>query len=791
MNKIKFMLLLAAMVTGADVMGQSASWTFYNPDNIKHQGTQTDHTIMVKTRTAPTLADFNNDGKLEMIYGGQNTGDWDWYYQEKDGAWTWDWGWHSIYDNCAYVIGFNGWDNDPTRLDGKTDYWSFETDTYGIPLGTNNFFRWIDFDNDGNLDLIMLARRDYDNRNYNSSFYGLIYRNGGADAGYKFSAVDKAPFNVVDGNPGFNPHDGWLDSDEGFLCGRADRGLTFGDINNDGLVDLVSQNQMGLKVWLGQGDGSFECVKTYTESYREGDVKLADFDGDGNLDLVASGWSDMGYVNFFKGNGDGTFELSNPADKRDIRSSGVAVADFTGDGKLDVLILGYSDSDGWTSDIYLGNGDFTFTRRGGIIPDYIDGCVCYAFDVDNDGKTDLLANHGTNVKWWRGNGDGTFQGTGYCNNKQSGDKCGGGFSFGDVYGRNMLDQAICYKEGDNAHVGILPGRTGDDGNGALNQAPTAPTNVVAKVKNGVIEVTWSAGSDEKTPQQSLAYNVYVKYGDKVRCLVPALLESGKLKVVQDMQTLVHGTAFKVALPSDATGALEVGVQTIDGVFAPSAFAKATVSVELTDGEDVAAAIDGLTITADVAPTLERSFSGKYATLISPFGLSLPEGVKAYALNTQQAAEEVTLTFKEVDAIQANTPYLLDAEVSAVTFEGQASSTVSFAPVAATGTTDFSFVGVYQRLTDVAGNYVLDSSEGDLTFKKATAAATVPAFRAYLQGTSGEVKLKVQFDDLATGIRLATAAEKRQLTEAFTLDGRRVNAPVKGAYIINGKKVVVK
>ena len=788
MKKNSKTVFLMAMMMGlgtANAVAQSASWTFYNPDNIRHQGTQTDHTIVVKTRTAPTLADINNDGKLEMIYGGQNTGDWDWYWHQVGEEEKWDWGWNSNYNNSGFVIGFNGWDGDATRLDGKVDYWSFETDTYGIPLGTNNFYRWIDFDNDGNLDLIMLARRDYDNRGYNSNYYGLIYRNGGEEAEYKFAQVDKAPFNVVDGNPGFNPHDGWLDNDEGFQLGRANRGLTFGDINNDGIVDFVSQNQMGLKVWTGKGDGSFECIKTYTESYREGDVKLADFDCDGNLDLIASGWSDMGYVNFFKGNGDGTFELSNPADKRDIRSSGVAVADFNNDGHLDVLILGYSDSDSWTSDIYLGGGDFTFTRQGGIIGDYIDGCVCYAFDVDNDGKIDLLANHGTNVKWWRGNGDGSFQGTGYCNNKQSGDKCGGGFSFGDVYGRNMLDQAICYKQGDNAHVGIIPGRTGDDGNGALNEAPAAPTNVVATIKNGTIEVTWTAASDEKTPQQSLSYNVYVKYGDRVRCLVPANLESGRLKVVQDMQTLVYGTSYKVALPADAKGELEIGVQTIDGVCAPSAFTKATINVELADGEDVAASLSGLDITASKATYKREVAANQYATLVLPFAATLPDGVVAYELNSQST--ETVLVFKSVDAIEANKPYLIAGDgFDEITADN---ATLAFSPVAAT-TEDFCFAGTYTRVPDVEG-YVLKSDATDAAFFKSNG-ASVPAFHCYLAGATAGAKVNVFFDDTETGLRPATADELNHLAEVYSINGHRVTTTKpQNIYIVNGRKRVVK
>ena len=42
-------------------------------------------------------------------------------------------------------------------------------------------------------------------------------------------------------------------------------------------------------------------------------------------------------------------EHLNPEAKRDIRSCGVAVADFNNDGWLDILIADYSDNDGWTS----------------------------------------------------------------------------------------------------------------------------------------------------------------------------------------------------------------------------------------------------------------------------------------------------------------------------------------------------------------------------------------------------------------------------------------------------------
>ncbi|MBQ9667345.1 MAG: VCBS repeat-containing protein [Prevotella sp.] len=624
MKKItKLMMLTLAMGWAAGAMAQgSPSWTFYNPDNIKHQGTQTDHTIYVKVRTAPTLADFNNDGKLEMIYGGQNDGDWDWFYQEKNGEMTWDWGWHYDWNNAAYVIGFNGWDADPVRLDGKTDYWSDVTDTYGIPLGTHNFYRWIDFDNDGNLDLLMLAKHDYDNRELDSEHFALLYRNGGEAEGYKFTAVGKAPFNIVDRQAGFNPNNGYFDGND--RLGRYVRGITFGDVNNDGFVDFVCMNYGDqLSVFLGNGDGSFTKKVQLEEAYREGDVKLADLDGDGCLDIVAMGWNSNGkHVNFYKGAGDGSFENKTPEGVHHQRGGGIGIADFNNDGRLDVFIMGYSDAfGGWPNDLLLNQGNFTFEVKENPIGsfEWVDANVINAFDVDNDGNVDLFWNWGdTNMILCLGNGDGTFKDYGWSNNKQSGDKSGGGYSFGDVYGRNMLDQAICYKEGDNAHVGIIPGRTGSDGNGDLNQAPSAPTNVKAERSDDgtKVTITWDAATDDKTPTASLLYNIYVKYGDVVRMLIPALEETGKLKVVQDMQTLPIGiTSYEVSVPADAA-TVEVGVQAIDGVFAPSEFAKVS---------DIATGIAATTTTKAAATGKAYNLAGRRQ--VSPKGISIVDGKK--------------------------------------------------------------------------------------------------------------------------------------------------------------------
>ncbi|MGM9706046.1 MAG: FG-GAP repeat domain-containing protein [Prevotella sp.] len=589
-------MMPAAMGAMAD---DSPSWTYYDPFDHGFQKMET------RTRTIPTCADFNNDGKLEVVYGGQHNGDWEWFWQYSEAEdWHWGWGWQSEWDNAAYVYGNFSPDSDPQKLASCTG--DNVTEPFGIPTSTFSFYRWIDFNNDGNLDLLVCGIQDYNNRGISDEadkHYAFLYENGGEAAGYQFAKLDQFPFNLTDGVPNFNPNNGWYytDNEQAQHYGAHNRGLSFGDINNDGILDFVSMGKSGgLAIYLGKGDGSFELLNRVTENYNEGDLKLVDFDHDGNLDLVVAGWSDMGYVNFFKGHGDGTFTLTNPEAKRDIRSCGVAVADFNNDGRMDVIIAGYSDNDGWTSDLYTNKGEFQFDVTNNIVPDYVEACVIYPIDVDNDGKMDILLNHGNNLKWFQNNGNG-FNGTGYCTDRKS-NNSGGGFTFGDIYGDGALDMVIQAKHGDNVYMGTV--------RGVANTRPAAPTDV--KVERAAdkqsLTISWKAATDEVTPAKSLLYNVYIQYGNTVRCLVPANLADGSLKVVQDMQTLISSADEQLSatfsIPAEVANAdIIVGVQAIDGAYAPSAFAVASV-------QDVPTSIKQIATEQDAQ---EYTLSGHAAT----------------------------------------------------------------------------------------------------------------------------------------------------------------------------------
>jgi hypothetical protein len=131
--------------------------------------------------------------------------------------------------------------------------------------------------------------------------------------------------------------------------GFAAYALAIGDINGDGRPDLVVANRCltfacansgGISVLLGNGNSTFQAPlitstpSPATKSYPGTGVQslvLADFDGDGKVDVASSGNS------LLLGNGDGTFQapvLLGPS------SQVVAVGDFNGDGKPDLAAGG-------------------------------------------------------------------------------------------------------------------------------------------------------------------------------------------------------------------------------------------------------------------------------------------------------------------------------------------------------------------------------------------------------------------------------------------------------------------
>lgn len=204
----------------------------------------------------------------------------------------------------------------------------------------------------------------------------------------------------------------WFGSPVEYSTGNGPSGIGLGDLNNDGIPDLVTAGHMSdsISTLLGVGDGSFG---THADTYVPGfhfKVAVGHLNADLFADVAVTSWY-LSTVSVLLGNGDGTF--GTPADlPTGSFPETVAIRDLNSDSKNDLVVVNTDDPGSVT--VYLGNGDGTFgprtdfgTWRG---PRGLD-----IGDLDGDTKLDLVvANSGVNttehsVSILLGNGDGTFK----------------------------------------------------------------------------------------------------------------------------------------------------------------------------------------------------------------------------------------------------------------------------------------------------------------------------------------------------------------------------------------------
>ena len=167
------------------------------------------------------------------------------------------------------------------------------------------------------------------------------------------------------------------------------------DFNSDGFKDIVSTPEIigiySFSVLFGGSSGQFVLDSTYSFSNEIFQIVNSDLDNNGQDELVTTFSGNSGVYSILKNDGLGNFNIISTI-STGATNSHLICEDFDSDGNIDLGIGPYSGSQ---IRIYKGYGNNTFNT----FPSVVSLSVNYlaAFDVNNDGKKDLIGIERTNL----------------------------------------------------------------------------------------------------------------------------------------------------------------------------------------------------------------------------------------------------------------------------------------------------------------------------------------------------------------------------------------------------------
>jgi len=453
----------------------------------------------------------------------------------------------------------------------------------GLPGVSDGTTAWGDYDNDGDLDILLTG-------NIGSKRISKIYRNDDGiftDINAILIGIDQSSIALGDfdndsdldilltGYTGIENISRIYRNDSGKfvhinagLPGVENGSVDWGDYDNDGDLDILLtgySNRDIISTIYRNDSGIFTDINAGLPVVSSSSVAWGDYDSDGDLDILLSGLSGVYKISKIFRNDSGVFTDIN-AGLTGVENGSVAWGDYDNDGDLDILLTGWSISPYYISRIYRNDGENIFTDINAGLTGLDWSSVDWG-DYDNDGDLDILLSGDTGsgfISRVYRNDSGIFTDinaglTGVEN---------GSVAWGDYDNDGDLDVIITGEDKNYVRIAKIY----QNNSLKANTKPNSPSNLTTFLKDSTVILTWEKATDNETPSDGLSYNLYLGIQPHTGNLNTPMSDTvtGYRQVVK-LGNAQQNTSYTLnkTLPN---GKYFWSVQAIDHAFAGSEFA---------------------------------------------------------------------------------------------------------------------------------------------------------------------------------------------------------------------------
>jgi hypothetical protein len=317
---------LDVIISGRGLVPNVETRVYHNDGNSTFEDISVELPV-TSLRVSVTWGDYDNDGRLDILLTGG-----------------------SLWSGCI------------TRVYHNDGNGTFRDIFAELPDVASSSAAWGDYDNDGRLDILLAGTTG-------SEYIARVYHNDGNDTFHDISADLPDVYNssvawgdydndgqldiLLTGWTGaesiarvyHNDGNGTFHDISAGLTGVARSSVAWGDYDNDGRPDILLTGytlpDRIARVYHNDGNGLFQDISAGLTGVLDSSVAWGDYDNDGRLDILISGADASGnpVTNVYHNDGDGTFHDIS-AGLTGVSAGSVAWGDYNNDGRLDILVTG-------------------------------------------------------------------------------------------------------------------------------------------------------------------------------------------------------------------------------------------------------------------------------------------------------------------------------------------------------------------------------------------------------------------------------------------------------------------